>query len=92
MGASRRRNGEVSRTLSREELEGRLDDVVRRGGMEALNAIRDEARRIAPLLDRDKEFAALDRMVGALLGTREDRLTSDRAKARGAGSLSIPSG
>ena len=85
MGASRRRNGEVSRTLSREELEGRLDEVVRRGGMEALNAIRDDARRIAPLLDRDKEFEALDRMVGALLGTREDRLTSARAKARGSG-------
>lgn len=85
MGASRRRNGEVSRTLSREELEGRLDDVVRRGGIEALNAIRDDARRIAPLLDRGKEFEALDRMVGALLGTREDRLTTDRAKARGSG-------
>ena len=72
MAPSRRRSGETSRTLSRDELEGRLDDVVRCGGPDALNTIRDEARRIAPLLDRDKEFEALDRMVGALLGTRED--------------------
>jgi Fic/DOC family len=85
MVPSRRRNGEVSRTLSREELEDRLDDVVRHSGMKALNTIRDEARRIAPLLDRAKEFDVLDRMVGALLGTRKDGLTTDRAKARGSG-------
>ncbi len=85
MAPSRRRKGEVSRTLSREELESRLDDVVRRSGMEALNTIRDEARRIAPLLDRAQENDALDRLVGALLGTREDGLTTDRAKARGSG-------
>lgn len=85
MKPSRRRSGETSRTLSREEFERRLDDVVRRSGPDALNIIRDEARRIAPLLDRDKEFEELDRMVGALLGTREDRLMTDRAKARGSG-------
>ena len=85
MAPSRRRSGEASRTLSRDELERRLDDVVRRNGMDGLNAIRDEARRIAPLLGRDSEYEALDRMVGALLGTREDRLKTDRAKARGSG-------
>ncbi len=85
MAPSRRRSGDTSRTLSRDELEGRLDDVVRRNGMNGLNAIRDEARRIAPLLGRDREYEALDRMVGALLGTREDRLKTDRAKARGSG-------
>jgi hypothetical protein len=85
MAPSRRRSGETSRTLSREELEGRLDDVVRRNGTDGLNSIRDEARRIAPLLGREKEFEALDRMIGALLGTREDRLKTERAKARGSG-------
>ena len=85
MAPSRKRSGDVSRTLTRTELENRLDDVIRRGGPDALNALRDEARRIAPLLDRETECAALDRLIGALLGTREDRLSSERAKARGAG-------
>ncbi len=85
MAPSRKRGGAVSRTLTRAELESRLDDVIRRGGPEGLNALRDEARRIAPLIDREAECAALDRLIGALLGTREDSLASERAKARGAG-------
>lgn len=85
MAPSRRRKAEVSRTLSRHELETRLDDVARRSGVEGLNAIRDEARRIAPQLDRVAEQEALDRLIGALLGTREDRLETDRAQARSAG-------
>lgn len=85
MVPSRRRGGDVSRTLTRAELEGRLDDVIRRSGADGLNALRDEARRIAPLIGREAEYEALDRLIGALLGTREDRLASERAKARGAG-------
>lgn len=85
MAASRRRKGEVSRTLTREELETRLDDVIRRNGTDALNAIRDEARRIAPSIKREQEFEAFDRLVGALLGTREDRLATERAQARQSG-------
>lgn len=82
---SRRRTGEVSRTLSRAELENRLDDIVRRTGKAALNSLRDEARRIAPALNRDAEMIELDRLIGALLGTRDAPLETDRAKARGAG-------
>lgn len=85
MSASRKRGGDVSRTLTRVELEGRLDDVARRNGVDGLNALRDEARRVAPLIDREVEYAALDRLIGALLGTREDRLASTRAQARSAG-------
>lgn len=86
MVPSRKRGGDVSRTLTRAEIEARLDDVIRRSGIESLNALRDEAKRIAPLIDRIAEYTALDRLIGALLGTREDKLTSERAKARGAGS------
>ncbi len=50
-----------------------------------MNMIRDEARRIAPLLEREKELEALDRLIGALLGTREARLKTERALARGSG-------
>ena len=85
MAPSRKRGGDVSRTLSRVELEARLDDVARRNGADGLNALRDEAKRIAPLIERDAEYAALDRLIGALLGTREDRLASERGQARGAG-------
>jgi hypothetical protein len=85
MVASRKRGGVVSRTLTRVEIEARLDDVIRRNGTDGLNALRDEAKRIAPLIDRVAEFAALDRLIGALLGTRDDNLASERAKARGAG-------
>lgn len=85
MASSRKRGGDVSRTLTRVELESRLDDVIRRNGVDGLNALRDEAKRIAPLIDRKTEYAALDRLIGALLGTREDRLASERGKARGAG-------
>ncbi|MBU6407981.1 MAG: Fic family protein [Alphaproteobacteria bacterium] len=84
MAPSRKRGG-VSRTLSREELELRLDDIMRRRGVEALNQARDEARRVAPLIGRDEEFAAFDKLVGALLGTRDDNLVSDRARARRTG-------
>jgi hypothetical protein len=85
MAPSRRRSGEVSRTLGREEIEQRLDDLIRRNGPEAANRLRDEARRIAPLLGREAEFAALEKLIGALLGTREAPLLTERARARHAG-------
>lgn len=85
MAPSRKRGGDVSRTLTRGELEARLDDVARRSGADGLNALRDEAKRIAPLIEREAEYTALDRLIGALLGTREDRLASERGQARGAG-------
>jgi hypothetical protein len=90
MAPSRKRSGDVSRTLNRIELESRLDDVARRNGVDGLNALRDEARRIAPLIDREAEYVALDRLIGALLGTRADKLVSERGKARGAGASCDP--
>jgi hypothetical protein len=85
MAPSRGRAGQVRRTLGREEIELRLDDLVRRNGEAALNRLRDEARRVAPMLGREREFAAFETLSGALLGTRRDRLVTERARARGAG-------
>lgn len=82
---SRRRSSDVSRTLSRAELEIRLDELIRRGGDAAANRLRDDARRIAPLIGREEEFAELDKLIGALLGTREHKLATNQARARGAG-------
>lgn len=85
LAASRQGKGGVRRTLGREQIEHRLDDLVRRSGAEALNRLRDEARQVAPRIGREAEFEAFERLVGALLGTREDELASARARARHAG-------
>lgn len=75
----------VRRTLGREQVEQRLDDLARRNGADALNRLRDEARALAPRIGREAEFEAFDRLIGALQGTREDDLVSPRARARHAG-------
>jgi hypothetical protein len=75
----------VARTLRREELEERLDRLARTRGEQALRDLREEARAIAPALSAERELAALDRLIGALLGTREAKLRTPAARARHAG-------
>jgi hypothetical protein len=72
----------VSRTLTRAEIEQWLDKLCDQGGESHLNRIRDEARLRAPALGREAEFAQLDQLIGALLGTRDARLTTRNATAR----------
>lgn len=84
MAPSRQRSG-VARTLSRAELEASLERRLRTAGVEKLNEIRDQARRLAPSLGREAELAALDRLIGALLGTQDAPLATDQGKARRAG-------
>lgn len=85
LAPSRRRGGRVGRTFDRGEIERRLETLVRRGGPAALNRLRDEAGHLAKSLDRLEEFQALDRLIGALLGTRHDRLVTKEGRARRAG-------
>lgn len=85
MAPSRARANRVARTLSPRELEERLDARLRQQGEAALNRLRDEAREIAPKLGLDKEYEELNRLIGALLGTREAKLESNVAMARAAG-------
>ena len=80
--APSRRRGTISRTLSREELETYLETILRRSGEEGLNRLRDEARALAPIIDRDNEFNALNKMIGALLNTQTDHLKTSGARAR----------
>lgn len=86
MRPSRARGGRVARTLSREEIENRLDALIRRQGEDALNHLRDEARAIAPQLGLEQEFGELNDLIGALLGTREAEIKGAVGKARAAGS------
>jgi len=82
MRISRARAGKVPRTLSKIEIEERLDKIIRQGGEDAINQIRDEARRIASSLGMQEEFKKLDELIGSLLGTRESLLESNIGKAR----------
>lgn len=77
-----RSRGSVSRTLSRKEMEAHLDKILRHSGENELNRLRDEARRLAPGIGREAQFAALDKMIGALLNTQTDHMQTPAARAR----------
>ena len=82
---SRARGGRVARTLSRSELEKRLERMMATTGVEGLNRLRDDARRIAAALHRADQQETLDRIIGALAGTRESDLAAPTAVARARG-------
>ncbi len=81
----RQRKKEVARTLSRKELEERLEHLLQGAGSEALQSLRDGAKKIAPLLGLKKELNILDGLIGTLLGTRSSPLTSPLTIARSQG-------
>jgi hypothetical protein len=80
-----RARGGVARTLARAEIEELLERDLAAGGEAALNRIRDEARPIAKALALQDEMTDLDRLIGALLGTRTDKLSAPVAIARAEG-------
>jgi hypothetical protein len=86
MTPSRERDGRVQRTLTRREMEQRLDALARQQGEAALNKLRDEARTIAGPLGLDRQFEELNDLIGTFLGTRDTRTESDVGAARAAGS------
>ena len=47
--------------------------------------MRDQIKALAPKLEANEAAAALDAIIGALLGTRETRLSAPSAKARASG-------
>lgn len=85
MRISRPRKGEVSRTLSKEQLEEKLDAILRKSGDDELKKLRDEARKISKKLGLEKEQKRLDDLVGTLLGTKEVKLKSKAGIARKSG-------
>lgn len=84
MRPSRARAG-VARTLKRVEIETWLDRFLRNSGKERLNALRSQIKAIGPTLKLVEATAALDDIIGTLLGTREARLDSPAAKAHARG-------
>lgn len=63
-------------------MEVHLEKILRQSGGDELNKLRDEARRIAPKLKREKEYSALNKMIGALLNRQSARLQTPVARAR----------
>ncbi|MGH9437661.1 MAG: Fic family protein [Terriglobia bacterium] len=75
----------VAKTVGRKEVERRLAELLRISGEDALNRLRDEARKTAPELGLQEQFRMLDGMIGALLRTRTGRLKTPSAGAYAAG-------
>src|SRR5262249_30438889 len=80
-----KRTSARSRVLPIEQLETRLEQLVRAGGESELNKLRDRARQIADELGWGARFKRLDALVGTLLGTRRGKVASAIAQARAAG-------
>ena len=85
MRPSRSRDDAIPRTLSRKEIEERLDAIIRRGGGTAINKIRDDARVVAEKIGLQEEFKKLEEIIGGLLGTKDGEAESPQAAARMAG-------
>jgi hypothetical protein len=73
---------EQRKTLPRAALERRLADTMVSRGESHLNRIRDDAKALAPKLGLAREFAELDALIGALLGSRPDSSISDKSNIR----------
>ena len=82
---SRARRGRLARTLSRTDIEERLERLISSAGIDACNRLRDDAGRMAEAVDRPAQRLELDRIIGALAGTGDARLTAGPAQARARG-------
>jgi hypothetical protein len=80
---SSRRTAEMSKTITRQQLEEKIEAFLRMKGEAAVNRVRDEARKIAPELHMEKEWEALNQLITDLLGTGVSKnLVSPIARAR----------
>lgn len=84
MAPSRARSG-PARTVGPTEVERRLDSLCTTHGVSHLNIIRDKARALAPMIEREEEFDKLNAMIGTLLQTREGKALTPQGRARADG-------
>jgi hypothetical protein len=74
--------GQVPKSLGREFVEQELYNRLLRGGEREINRIRDRAKEIAEQLNMEKEFAILNKIIGALLSTQSAKeLSTEVGKA-----------
>lgn len=82
---SREREGFIKK-VSQDVIEERLDRMARVYGSEELNHLRDQARMVAKRIKMEKEFSALDKLIGTFLGTQVDpSLKTDVGRSRAQG-------
>lgn len=78
--------GSAALVKSQADIEARLDRILTLRGEFKLNELRDRARAVATQLNMPKEQGRLEGLIGALLGTHEEKkLKSQQALARAAG-------
>jgi hypothetical protein len=75
----------VAKTVGRQEVERRLAEMLRVSGKDALDRVRDQARKIAPLLNLEEQYAVLNGIISALMLFRAAELTEPSACAWAAG-------
>ena len=85
MRPSRRRGGLVRRTLSREEIEGRLEAFIRLSGEDAVRELGQQILKLGPKLDMTDEASELNDLINSLLGAGDAELKAPVAIARRAG-------
>lgn len=81
-----RKKGDDSKTLPQHDIEEKLETIIRTNGEDALNELRDNARETSKELGMTIEFEKLNKIISAILSTRESNiLTSPLAMARAFG-------
>jgi fido (protein-threonine AMPylation protein) len=81
-----KKTGPDSKTLSIPQIEEKLDDILRIKGKEGLNSLRDKARDLSKILNMQKEYELLNKIIGALFTTKPSKiLKSDLALSRSVG-------
>lgn len=82
---SRARGRRLPRTLSRMEVEERVERLMASAGIDACNRLREDARHIAQDVHRTAQLAQFDAIIGAISGTRDAQLSAPTARARARG-------
>lgn len=81
-----KKTGPDSKSLSIPQIEEKLDDILRIKGEEGLNSLRDKARDLSKILNMEKEYELLNKIIGALFTTKPSKiLKSDLALSRSVG-------
>jgi hypothetical protein len=71
-----RKMGSESKSIGGTEIEAALEKIIRVTGEKGLNELRDNAKKLAAELSMQREFALLDKMIGALLSSKPSKLLS----------------
>ncbi|MDO9603172.1 hypothetical protein [Hydrogenophaga sp.] len=73
--------GKVKKSVGRAGVEQHLIATCEARGEDALHALRDQARALAPSLGLERELAILDGLIGAVPGTRKTEMSTPAGKA-----------